>query len=64
MNIQIKITTKHSPIRKHHTTNIRYKNNNNEQINQSAELSPTTTIIPAIKLPTIGTVSNNKNQFL
>ena len=29
--------TNHSPIRKHHTPNIRYKNKNNKQIHQSAD---------------------------
>ena len=62
MNIQIKITTKHSPIRKNHTPNIRYKKNNNEQINQSAEPSPTTTIIPVTNLPTTGTVSKKQKS--
>ena len=36
MNKQITTTIIHPPIRKLHTSNIRHKNNNNKQINQSA----------------------------
>ena len=37
MDKQITTITKHSPIRNHHIPNIRYKNNNTKQIDQSVE---------------------------
>ena len=37
MDKQIPTNTKYSPIRKHHTQNIRYKTNNNKQIHRSAD---------------------------